>query len=306
MAKFHFLVSVRPSVCSEGFWLAKDRPEAPGRSVEVTLTNCLRSLDNQSHPSYRVHLACHDLPFINVDLFHNITVHRADFPLPTEIDLETYNRLGCKNCEGHALEKLPDLHRKQMGDKYSKIKLGLASALDDPEAEFVMFMDADDMVHRDFVRCVLEEPSKAPGYSMTVGYTYCAGDYQLRDLVPYWRTCGSCNAIRLMDWEKEAWNRTRDVCQAFSPTWKDRQNHWLFAGHEIMRSVMKKAGRPMAEIMFPAGIYVTDTGVNHSGNKRRGSRQVPWTEGIRAAFGYPVRPGVDPAWSHFGSLGLEV
>ncbi len=275
MAEFHFGIPVLPKVmAADGErWLAADNPD--GRSVENTLNHCLRSLLNQTAASSCiVHIACHELPPLHVPT-DRIVVHRVDFPRPPDIDLDTYNRLS-----GKVLPKLPDVRRRRIGDKYSKVKSCLRSAFSDPEARWWMIVDADDLVHRDIAAYALEHDGLYPGgHTVTKGYGWAAGTDFFRELGGFHKTCGTCNTVRLSDEDREIWAATRDL-HAF-----ERKKHWLFAGHASVFQRLRNRGDNTAKFPFRAAVYTTATGANYSGTKRAGSGHVSLTAELRAQFG---------------------
>lgn len=279
MARFHFCVSLLSEVMSGNHWRAYDNPD--GRSVEAALTRCLRSILNQSCPDFVVHVAYHEMPPVEDALLTSphVVLHAVDFPRPPDMDLATYNRLS-----GKVLEKLPDVRRRRIGDKYSKLKVGLNAAFADVEASAVMFVDHDDLVHRDVVDYTLNTGDGAPGgHTVHKGYSYAVASGLLREVDGFQGLCGTCNAVRLADWEKQKWATTRDV-NVFSDTWENRRKHWLFAGHAGVHKSLTKEGRRPTSFPFRAAVYVTGTGANYSGTQRAGSGQVPLTDELRQAF----------------------
>jgi hypothetical protein len=273
MARFHFCVPVMSSVMARGRWDASDAPG--GGSVEATLDRCLKSLLNQSERDFMIHLAAHELPPLHVADPQRIAVHSADFPRPPDINLDMYNQLA-----GKVLDKLPDVRRRRIGDKYSKLKINLSAALADPEAQWVMFVDSDDLVHRDVVAHALAHDGEWPGgHTVTRGYSWRVGEDSLREVNGFHKICGTCNVVRLVQWEKDQFAATHSV-NTF-----ERKTHWLFAGHASVFKRLRNTGRDTAKLPFRAAIYVTGTGFNYSGIKQTGSGQVPLTDELKHQFG---------------------
>lgn len=277
---FHFVVSLlSKEVVGSGKWFEADSPD--GRSVQACLRRCLNSLVNQTSPDVVVHVISHDVPPLPDALRARVRFHHVGFSPPTKIDLATYARLA-----GKQVDKLPDLHRKMMGDKYSKLKEGLSIVLDDPESRFVMFVDHDDMIHRDVADFALTRSEEVTGgFAVTKGYTWIPGEDCFRELDGFARVCGSCNAVRISEEERASWIRTRDVNQAFSGDAESRAAHWLYAGHGNMMSRLQAAGRTTGKFPFRGAVYVVGTGSNHSGTRRAGSEPVPLTQELRGYFG---------------------
>lgn len=295
--RFHFVVSLLPKSMAAKHWFASDNPD--GRSVEEALNNCLGSLINQTVPCV-IHLIHHELPKLHIPLnrielvaidplLHmrdyvahiasdkpTLVLHRAKFPTPELIDLTTYEQLS-----GKTLGKLPDLGRRKRGDKHSKFKVGLGAVLTDPESRFVMRVDHDDLIHRDVAAYCLEHDGTSPGgHTVTSGYAWRIGEQQLREMRSFHQICGSCNAVRISDEEREAWNATRDVHKLGG-----RRDHWLFAGHCNVFQRLRRSGRDTTKFPFRAGIYTVNTGSNISGAKWKGQAVVPFTPKLREEFG---------------------
>lgn len=276
MAKFHFCVSVLPFEAAKSHWKSSNCGD---RSVETRLHRCLASLINQTAvDDVMVHVGHHDLPELH--LRHDcIKLHKALFPVPSEIQLDEYNRLS-----GKVLDSLPPAWRRGVGDKYSKIKLCMNHAFEDPESRWIMFVDHDDMIHKNVVEYSLENDGKWPGgHTISSGYGYRVGDSFFTKISGFRKVCGSCNAVRLSDQEKDVWSVERDV-NAFGRG-QDRKKHWLFAGHASTFQRLRDAGRDNLKFPFRAGVYVKNTGSNITGGGRAGSGSVPIDESIRDAFG---------------------
>lgn len=273
MAKFHFLVPLLSKRAAGERWLRKDNP---GRaSVEATVNACLRSLLNQSASSdVMVHLVCHDVPIIDDAKEGSLSIHQVSFSDPFDIQLEEYNRLS-----GKVLPKLPGFIRRRVGDKYSKIKVGLCAALEDPESTHVMFVDSDDLVHRNVVEFALNaDPKWTGGHTVTSGYSWKFGASTMSNLNAFHKICGTCNVIKLSEAEKEQYARTKDL-HSF-----DRKTWWLFAGHASVFQRLRNLGRDTCKIPFRAAVYVTATGANISGTQRSGNGQYELTDAWRRDF----------------------
>lgn len=288
---------------AEGRWFRSEASN--GGTVQETLGRCIDSLLNQSAlDSVVIHIVSHELPLMRFDeklpvvladkpaaqpayqlssakgpeklgVSSCIMLHFVDFPAPPDIDLATYNRLS-----GKVLDRLPDVRRRRVGDKYSKIKVGLSAALSDPESRWVMFVDSDDLVQRDVVAWVLSHDGETTGgYTVTKGYSWRVGESFLRKVNGFYGVCGTCNIVRFSDEEKKQFIETGDV-NSF-----DRKTHWLFAGHSSVYRRLREAGRSTNKLPFRAAVYVTGTGFNYSGIKHTGHGNVPIDEQLKFQFG---------------------
>jgi len=251
MAKFHFLVPLMPRVMVQDNWSGKLN------SVETTFTLCLQSLLRQSYDGVQVNVASHDdLPIADTELLANSRLkhHRVTFSTPKTIELDEYNELS-----GKILPALPDITRRKVNDKYSKIKVCLTEALKDPECEYVMLVDADDMVNRNLASYVMtSNQPDCGGYTVTKGYSHVLGTNELRLLDAFHKTCGSCNINRITVQDRELFNTHGNV-NAF-----DRKTHWLFAGHASVFERIRQAGKVTFPLPFRAVIYVVNNGSNIS------------------------------------------
>lgn len=254
-------------------WLAKDNPD--GRSVEALFDGCVRSLLGQTAGSdVQVNVGYHELPD-EKRIDPRVVLHQATFSRPPDIALEEYNALS-----GKILPSLPGGDRRKIHDKYSKLKMCLSTALADPESRFVMFVDSDDLIHRSVAEYALENDGRVEGgHTVTSGYGWKVGDKFMRLMNGFHQSCGSCNVIRLSDWEKERFAKTGDVNRF------DRKKYWLFAGHASVYKRLRKNGRPTEKLPFRAAVYVTGTGYNFSGTSKAGRGEVPLNDELRADFG---------------------
>lgn len=296
MARFHFVIPVLSQVMAPGRWLASEASD--GGSVEATFDCCLKSLLNQSARDFVIDMVVHEVPPLHIAAHYpivtsrqpsytqpnsrpvitqmpTIVIHTVGFPCPRDIDLVTYNRLS-----GKILPKLPDVQRRRVGEKWHKIKVGLSAALADPEAQWVMFVDSDDLVHRDVVAYALQHDGEwLGGHTVTRGYSWRVGEEVFREVNGFHQICGTCNIVRLAAWEKKQFASTLDV-NTFN-----RKTHWLFAGHASVFRRLRNMGRATAKLPFRAAIYVTGTGFSYSGTKQVGHGRVPLTAELKQQFG---------------------
>lgn len=296
--RFHFIVPLRSSVTAAGRWSRREHPD--GRSVEACVNRCLASLFNQTAPVV-IHLVAHEMPDIDVpencvvrdadadaytsaietlnrtwdNVRHVLMRHAVAFARPNAITREEYERLS-----GKPIAALPVLARRYVGDKYSKAKCGLRVALHDPSGRFAMFVDADDLVHRDVAAYALDRVGRfRGGHTVTQGYGWAVGDDYFRPMTGFHGTCGTCNAVYLDDSDKDTWLRTFDLHKF------DRRKHWLYAGHSSVFRRLRNVGRNTEKFPFRAAVYVTDTGNNISGTRKAGRGIVALTGALREEFG---------------------
>ena len=123
----------------------------------------------------------------------------------------------------------------------------------DGEAVYVMFLDADDLVHRDLV--VHVHSSREPSYVVHTGYIADLERGLLRHRrTNFHRTCGSSFVCRFARTElPTSWD---DLSAPFSQFGSSPDQR----GHPEYDQVATELGRPPVALPFPAVTYV----VNHA------------------------------------------
>lgn len=223
----------------------------------------LRSICAQSSPDFRVFLVCNERPAIAFT-HPALTVIEEDFPLP---DPTTASR---------------------MNDKWRKLKRGLI-AIRDLAPAHVMFMDADDCVHRGLAALAAAAPT-APGWNFETGYMHDEGSRWLYRLKKFDAYCGTSAIVRLGP--------------ADFPSTLGEPNDPYFIlthGHGVIGDFFRTRGTPLRTLPFLGAVYVTATGENDSGISLGGWRgkmmllkkllnSRPLTRSIRRNFGlYDLR-----------------
>lgn len=209
------------------------KSRASSTDWDLAVRNLQRTLESasaaaQGHP-VSFYVACHEEPPLSNPGGLDLKVLSVPFPEPS--DVKHGNR-----------------------DKASKrrfIGAHLREVLDVPEI-FVMFLDADDLVHRDVVRHVLDHGHGS--YVIDDGYIL---DIQRRALRRrahnFYRTCGSSFVCRFNGDElPKSWD---DMDAPFSQFGVKPQRN-----HDEYPTLAAELGRPAATFPFPAAVYT----VNHS------------------------------------------
>lgn len=174
-----------------------------------------------------VWIACHDEPDLE-ELRDAVRIFNAPFPVPSD------------PVEGGL-------------DKARKRRLIGACLRERAENDVsVVFLDADDLIHRDLVRYVLTDG--AGTYVIDDGFVYDARAHTLqRYPANFYRRCGSSFVFRFgADELPEAWD---DLDAPFSQFGTSPERR----GHQEYELVAAELGRPAARVPFPACVYV----VNH-------------------------------------------
>jgi hypothetical protein len=195
--------------------LAKDWP--------LHLALLERTVDSilaQSHPAFAVAIVCHDVPEIRQVGHPAVHVLRVGVPLP--------QRTNDDMC----------------ADKVIKLSRGVDWA-NDHGSDYVMFVDADDLVSRRLSAFVAEHPA-ANGWYLQTGFVHRYGDWWMRAHAPHHLICGTSAIIRtnLLRAEPVAWCRGETV------------DTLAAAGHDAYLRHMAGQGAPLAPLPFAGAVYV--------------------------------------------------
>jgi len=181
----------------------------------------LRSILQQTSPHWRLFVACHDVPDVPEMADPRIEIVAADYEPPI-------------------------YHWEYLVDKAKKRELA-AQRLRHYGGGFVMFTDDDDLISNRLVEWVRTQPSDSHGFVMPKGYEYYTLVDRLRYAPRYHKMGGTCAVLRLTidDIPEVPLQRgrsfLRDIVETSHAEWDE-----LFA----------RKGRPLAEVPFPAGIWV--------------------------------------------------
>jgi hypothetical protein len=228
------------------------------RQISRLCERTLRSVCAQTSPDFRVFLVCNTRP--DSKFTHpSLSIIERDFPVP---DANTASR---------------------MNDKWNKLKVGLVAARQLAPAH-VMFVDADDCVHRDLAALAATHPD-ANGWSMKTGYFHDEGSHWLYKKSNFASYCGTSAMIRLTP---------SDFPKSES---EPSDSYFMLAnGHGVIEQYMRSRGTPVQPLPFIGAVYVTNTGENDSGIRMsgwQGKRHMleklrtarPLTSKVRSVFG---------------------
>lgn len=217
---FIFAISLKPRQMSEDWNL-----------VLQNLTATVRSIQSSSSNRFLIAIACHDLP--DIDHLKNDQL----IILPAPFDQETDWKNG-------AIDKVRK--RRHIG-AWVRQRLG-----EDEAGSYVMFLDADDLVHKDLVKFVTENDN-GKSYIVSKGYVFDAATTRLSRLETFDRSCGSCFIGYF----------TKDEL----PGRFDDENcpYYLFDRHNQFKVTAEKLGKTPAVVPFYAMTYIT----NHTESLRR-------------------------------------
>jgi hypothetical protein len=174
---------------------------------------------------------------------------------------------------------VPGSHQESMRDKGRKKNRGLEET-NLSATRYMMALDADDLLHRDFVATLAQRP-RSLGWIVRRGYEYDGGTWVVRRNGNFNFWCGSCSVIAAaeLDRSPEPWRMPHDQVE----------EHFRSKG----QALPSMPGYPV--------VHVLATGENQSGDRRaidirsvrRGvaalKRVRPVTPNFRRAFNlFPV------------------
>ena len=193
------------------------------------LEHTLTSVIQQSDPRCRILICGHEKPAIK--LMHD---PRIEF-------------LVCKR-------KAPKDPGGYLGDRRHKRAL-IGIRLRELGGGYFIYLDADDLMHQDIVKFILENNNKK-GYSIRKGYVLDYANKRLAPVPGAWdatfdQVCGSCAVFyfKISDLPVDI-KENMEV------------NFFMFKHHAYWRVVSQELGQPFVDLPFSGAIYT----VNHSQN----------------------------------------
>jgi hypothetical protein len=223
------------------------------RQVESNLRRTIRSA-RASDPAAQVLIACHDEPELG-DVADGVVALRVPFSEPAS----------------------PAEGGRDKSAKRRHAAAWLRETMHDDEETYVMFLDADDLVHRDLVAHV--RSSREPSYVVRTGYIADLERGVLRRRrTDFDKTCGSSFVFRFARAElPTSWEHLSAPFSQFGSAPDQR-------GHPDYHQVATDLGRPPTAFPFPAVTYV----VNHTESlwsaKGRGLRPVGAVQDLVAPY----------------------
>lgn len=156
---FCFITSLRSRAVSDNW-----------RRVSELFERTAVSVFNQTAPEFRLIAVCHELPILERTFDERLEFIRVNYAVP-----ERGNR------------------EQMLDDKVLKLLLAMRRVRE-LGADFVMPMDADDLISRKIVAHALAHPD-ADGWYVEHGYRYQYGRNWLETLPGFGRICGTCNIL---------------------------------------------------------------------------------------------------------------
>jgi hypothetical protein len=221
--KVYFAIPIAPKH-QEGQW------ERLNDLLKLTIA----SLRNQTDQSFLALICGHDMPACLADKPHNVDFLKASFARPSSIN-----------------EARKDKRRKRGV---------IAAEVRRQGGGYYMYLDADDIIHRDLVRTIRQD-NNGVGYLIDAGYALDFANRRIAGIPGVWNkrfdeVCGSSGIIRYFeeDLPQRPFPAPADESLLFTKV----KNHTHFA-ETIIRD-----GQKLAPIGFPAAIYTINNSINLS------------------------------------------
>jgi hypothetical protein len=210
-----------------------------GRTTKL-LSHTLDSLLAQSNPEFEVVVCGHDRPGLDQFADGRIRFIESDIRPPAD-------------------------PRRFREDKMRKRRL-IGSALREMGGGYFYPLDADDLVHREFVAHIRNTDNRR-GYVVVAGYALDFAEKRLAPIPGVWkadfnRVCGSSALLYFLENELPVGGENEDDLY-FN----------LFQSHAYWPVVAQEHGRPLDDVPFAAAVYVLNHAQNLSfGLQRKGDR----------------------------------
>lgn len=244
--------------------------------VESLLQDTLASLTRQSCDDYIVII---------------VGNHRPEFPLPKRAVFVEVDFPPPSDHKGPRTGPAPFIW-----DKGTKTGIGLIAARDFAP-DYVMFVDADDFVHRELAAFVHARPGHA-GWVLKRGWVYSRRRNAYRLHRRFYRICGTSFIIPF-----EAYDVPKDLTvsatqQEIADAFGERLENVLIHGWAF--NWWRKHGRCLEFLPFPGAVYQLQNGENHSDNELFGPG-LPYRSHLYRDFA--IRPSKGPALTLWASIG---
>jgi hypothetical protein len=181
-------------------------------------------------------------------------------------------------------------------DKGTKNAVGLIAARDFGP-EYVMFVDADDFVHRELAAFVHSRPGHA-GWVVKRGLMYSRRRNAYRRLRKFYRFCGTSFIVPLEAYEVPTHLTVSATQQEIAEAFGERLEHVLEHGWAF--DWWRKHGRLLEPLPFAGAVYHLQNGENHSNNDLFGPA-LPYRSYLYRD--YALRPSRRPASTLWASIG---
>ncbi len=249
--------------------------------VEALLQDTLASLTQQTCDDYMVIIVGVRQPAF--PLPERVTFVRVDFPPPSDIK-------GPRTGPASVI-----------WDKGTKNAVGLLAARDFGP-EYVMFVDADDFVHRELAAFVHDRPGHA-GWVVTRGLMYSRRRNAYKRLNNFYRFCGTSFIIPFDAYDVPSHLTVSATQQEIAAAFGERLEHVLEHGWAF--DWWRNHRRVLEPVPFPGAVYHVENSENHSGNRLSGPARPYRSDLLRDFAIQPSRSPASTLWASFGPAALR-
>lgn len=178
-------------------------------------------------------------------------------------------------------------------DKGTKCAIGVAMARQF-EPHHVMFVDADDLVHRSLAE-LSSNHATHPGWYSPQGLIHTAGSRYVHDVPSGFHLKNGSTAVVRVDLievpdDLQPSSGQREILDSIGA---ERVSSML-GQHGHWQDLTSARGEQMEALPFPSAIWMIGTGENHSGNLQSGRSRRPIDESVTSTYGL-ARPTVGTA-----------
>ena len=189
-------------------------------------------------------------------------------------------------------------------DKGTKNGVGLLAARE-LGADYVMFIDADDFVHRDLAAHVRDH-SGSSGWVVRRGWIYSRdrNAYALRRRL--FRICGTSFVLPLNAYGAPDHLSVSSSQDEIADAFGDDALEQVIGDHRYALEWWNKRGRKLESLPFAGAVYHVDTGENHWGSRLLGPG-LPYGLFLGEDFGVvpPQKSRLSTWWSAVGAPALK-
>jgi hypothetical protein len=249
--------------------------------VETLLQDTLASLTRQSRDEYVVIIVGNRRPAF--PLPERVVFVEVGFPPPSDVRGPRTGRAAV------------------IWDKGTKNGIGLVAAREFGP-DYVMFVDADDFVHRELAAFVNARPGQ-PGWFVKRGLVYSRARNAYRSRRGFYRACGTSFIIPFDAYDVPPQLTVsatqREVAEAFGERLENILEHgWAF-------DWWRRHGRILVPLPFPGAVYHVEHGENHCDNALFGPA-LPYSPRLHQDFGIrPSKARAATLWTAIGPAALK-
>lgn len=148
-------------------------------------------------------------------------------------------------------------------DKGCKYAAGLSRARE-YAPDFVMFFDADDLVHRE-ITAFCNARKDESGWYVDHGFVWRHGTHIYGRMEEFYKWCGTCNIVKfdLFNWPRRL--SVASSREEIEEILGEDFVHRILGAHPFTVDYFAARGAPLAPLPFAGAVYVRGTDENHSG-----------------------------------------